>query len=181
MTEGNDGFLSRWSRRKRAGGATPVVEARAKGPSSGKAEAPPAEAERKEASARTADQTASDLPDVESLDKDSDYTPFMREGVPENLRRQALRKLWRSDPVLAFRDGLDDYDDDYTKLFPKVVSKAVKTAYRMGKGILAPDDKGAEPVAAEGAKPVADDDRTEEAEEAEPAARKGTAVPDKPA
>ena len=181
MTERNDGFLTRWSRRKRAGGATPVVEARANGSSTGRAEAPPAEAEREEASALTADQTASDLPDVASLDKDSDYTPFMREGVPENLRGQALRKLWGSDPVFAFRDGLDDYDDDYTKLFPKVVSKAVKTAYRMGKGVLTPDEKGAEPAAAEGATPAADGDRTDDAEELEPTASKGAAQPKEPA
>lgn len=181
MTESNDGFLTRWSRRKRAGGATPVVEARANGSSSGKAEAPPAEAERKEASALSADQTALDLPDVESLDKDSDYTPFMREGVPENLRGQALRKLWGSDPVFAFRDGLDDYDDDYTKMFPKLVRKVVKTAYKVGKDILAPDEKSAEPAAAEGAKPAADGDRTDGAEESEPTASKAAAQPKEPA
>ena len=179
MTEKNDGFLTRWSRRKRAGGATPVVEARANGSSSGTAAAPPAEAERKEASAQTADQTV--LPDVESLDKDSDYTPFMREGVPENLRGQALRKLWGSDPVVAFRDGLDDYDDDYTKMFPKLVRKVVKTARKLGKDVLAPDEKGAEPAAAEGAKPAADGDRTDGAEELEPTESKAAAQPKEPA
>ncbi len=179
MTRRNDGFLTRWSRRKRAGGATPVVEARATGSSSGKAEAPPAEAERKEASAQTADQTALELPDVESLDKDSDYTPFMREGVPENLRGQALRKLWSTDPVFAFRDGLDDYDDDYTKMFPKLVRKVVKTARKLGKDILAHDEKGAEPAAAEGTKPAADGDRTDGAEESDSTASK--AQPKEPA
>jgi hypothetical protein len=40
----------------------------------------------------------------------------MKQAVPEELRRLALRKLWRSDPVLANVDGLNDYDLDYTKL-----------------------------------------------------------------
>src|SRR3546814_9494628 len=39
-----------------------------------------------------------DLPPIESLDKDSDYTAFLRAGVAPELRKQALGKLWRSDP-----------------------------------------------------------------------------------
>ncbi len=57
---------------------------------------------------------AKDLPPVDGLDKDSDYTPFLGDGVPEKLARAAMRKLWRSDPIFAFRDGLDDYDEDFT-------------------------------------------------------------------
>ena len=34
--------------------------------------------------------------------------------MPEALQRAALRKLWRSNPVLANLDGLVDYADDYT-------------------------------------------------------------------
>ncbi len=66
---------------------------------------------------------AKDLPPVDGLDKDSDYTPFLEEGVPEKLARAAMRKLWRSDPIFAFRDGLDDYDDDYTII--ETIAKAV--------------------------------------------------------
>ena len=54
------------------------------------------------------------LPSVGSLGADSDYTVFMREGVPEALRVQALRKLWRSHPVIATVDDLTDYGDDMT-------------------------------------------------------------------
>ena len=53
------------------------------------------------------------LPPIGSLDADSDYTVFMREGVPEALRVQALRKLWRSHPVIAAVDDLTDYGDDH--------------------------------------------------------------------
>ena len=54
------------------------------------------------------------LPSVGSLGADSDYTVFMQEGVPAALRAQALRKLWRSHPVIAAGDDLTDYGDDMT-------------------------------------------------------------------
>ena len=53
------------------------------------------------------------LPSVGILGADSDYTVFMQEGVPEALRVQALRKLWRNHPVIAAVDDLTDYGDDY--------------------------------------------------------------------
>jgi hypothetical protein len=62
-----------------------------------------------------------DLPDIETLDKDSDFTPFLADGVPEVVKKLALRKLWGSDPVLANLDGLNDYDEDFT------IIEAIKT------------------------------------------------------
>jgi hypothetical protein len=79
-----------------------------------------------------------DLPDVESLDKDSDYTVFMQEGVPDAVRNLALRKLFASNPALAVLDGLNDYDDDYSKL--GIVTQTVKTAYKAGRGFLEDGD-----------------------------------------
>ena len=64
---------------------------------------------------------APELPDIETLEKDSDYTPFLAEGVPEAIKKLALRKLWASDPVLANIDGLNDYDEDFT------IIEAIKT------------------------------------------------------
>jgi len=52
--------------------------------------------------------------DIETLDYESDFTVFMNDKVPETLRRMALRKLWRSNPILANIDGLNDYDEDFT-------------------------------------------------------------------
>ncbi len=54
------------------------------------------------------------LPAVEDLSKDSDFTPFLAEGVPDELTRAALRKLWHSDPEFAHLDGLNDYDEDFS-------------------------------------------------------------------
>lgn len=80
-----------------------------------------------------------ELPDIETLDGDSDYTPFLGENVPEDLARMALKKLWRSNPVFANLDGLNDYDEDYSKL--GMVKMVVETAYKVGKGIVNEEDE----------------------------------------
>lgn len=61
----------------------------------------------------TIELTDADMPPLESLDEDSDYTGFLSSGVSEELRKLALRKLFNS-TVFHERDGLDDYDDDYS-------------------------------------------------------------------
>ena len=57
--------------------------------------------------------TDADMPPIESLHEDSDYSGFMSEGVSDELRNLALRKLFKA-PVFNIRDGLDEYDEDYT-------------------------------------------------------------------
>ena len=57
--------------------------------------------------------TDEDMPPLESLDENSDYSGFLSSGVSEGLRRRALRKLFSS-AVFNVPDGLDDYDDDFT-------------------------------------------------------------------
>jgi hypothetical protein len=84
------------------------------------------------------------LPPVDELTAESDYTPFLAREVPAELRRTALRKLWRSDPVLANLDGLNDYDDDVAKLG---VGKLVRTAYRIGKRLVAQAEEPGEDAA----------------------------------
>ncbi len=54
-----------------------------------------------------------ELPPLDSLDENSDYSAFMAEGVDEKIKKLALRKLFKS-AVFNIRDGLDDYDDDFT-------------------------------------------------------------------
>lgn len=82
------------------------------------------------------------LPDIESLDKDSDFTVFLTENVPEELRRRALRSLWRSDPILANLDGLNDYDEDYSTV--GTVRDVVRTVYEAGKGYLTKETRAQE-------------------------------------
>jgi hypothetical protein len=54
-----------------------------------------------------------DMPPIESLHEGSDFSAFMSSGVSDELRNLALRKLFQA-PVFNLRDGLDEYDEDYT-------------------------------------------------------------------
>jgi len=106
MTDTEKDFLGRWSRRKQAVRESDGTVADA------------AAGEPDEASAAE-DATAidpADLPDIDSLDRESDFTAFMKEGVPEDLRVRALRKLWTTDPVLANLDGLNDYEENFGEI-----------------------------------------------------------------
>jgi hypothetical protein len=113
----DDDFLSRWSRRKHASRRgekvpEPAPEdsaAAAPATASGLVGSPPAPSD--------ADQAPAELPQVESLTPESDFTPFMRNGVDPTLRQQALRTLFR-DPRFNVMDGLDVYIDDYSKPDP---------------------------------------------------------------
>lgn len=57
--------------------------------------------------------TDDDMPALDSLDESSDFSGFMSSGVSDRLRKQALRKLFSS-AGFNVRDGLDDYDEDFT-------------------------------------------------------------------
>ena len=105
-------FLARWSRRKRQAregieeGAAEPVEAESAPAGSAPAEPAPAEP-----------QALPELPDIESLGEESDYSAFMASGVDESLRRKALRKLFSS-PKFNVLDGMDDYCEDFTRWAP---------------------------------------------------------------
>ena len=100
-----EAFVQRWSRRKaRARDEAGEPQAVAQPPSP----EPPAQAAAAEAT------PPPELPDIDSLDGDSDYSAFLAEGVDAALRQRALRKLFHS-PKFNVLDGLDDYMGDYTK------------------------------------------------------------------
>src|SRR5947208_1646967 len=101
--------LSRWSRRKLAAAA----EAPAPAPASAPAVVPaPATAP-----GVLTPSAALELPPVESLTFDSDFTAFLQPGVDDKVKRAALKQLFR-DPRFNIMDGLDTYIDDYTKADP---------------------------------------------------------------
>jgi hypothetical protein len=77
-----------------------------------------------------------ELPDLATLDGSSDYRPFMRAGVPKELRREALRKLWRANPIINSLDGLDDHYVTHDFTDGATVVADLRTAYRVGKGML---------------------------------------------
>lgn len=152
----DEGFLARWSRRKRATAEGKVVPADAAevavvvdGGELG--EAATASPEQAPHTAREGGQgrgvlkrvlTEADFADVDfaALDFKSDYTRFMQHGVPDAVRNKALRQLWASDPIMANMDGLHDWWDDYTDAAVAVPAGTLKTAYRIGKGFLSDDE-----------------------------------------
>ena len=118
-------FLTRWSRRKAAA-------RRAEDPEGDEIVA----AAEPEAIAEPAPVEVPELPDPATLDIGSDFKAFMAENVPGDLRRQALRRLWRVNPIINSLDGLDDYyvTQDFTDA--ATVVPDLRTLYRVGKGML---------------------------------------------
>jgi hypothetical protein len=121
MTEG---FLSRWSRRKQA--ATQAVEQVRPPPPAESAvarehAAEPAKPESRDTSdpsQRAPDPGApvfdpASLPALESITAETDIRAFFAAGVPTELTRAALRRVWTSDPKIRDFVGLADYDWDF--------------------------------------------------------------------
>jgi len=101
----DEGLYARWSRRKSQAteqSATPVAEIES-APT-----APEAETEAAE---------KPPLPDLDTLNEDSDYSGFLSPEVDEKLRKLALRKLFHL-PQFNICDGLDDYDEDFRNFEP---------------------------------------------------------------
>jgi len=84
------------------------------------------------------------LPEPDTIELGTDITGFMRKEIPELLRRKALRALWKSNPVLAVLDGLNDYDEDFTDAAH--AGEVVKTLYKVGQGMFDKAAKRAEQV-----------------------------------
>ena len=106
--DSKESTLSRWSRRKlEADQLTPAVE------ESISPEALTVAGTEEIDAAEKPVLTDADMPDIESLNEDSDFSGFMSAGVSDKLRNLALRKLFQA-PIFNIRDGLDEYDEDYT-------------------------------------------------------------------
>ena len=121
MSEG--GFFDRWSRLKTEARETPVQ--------------PPAEA-----APAKAEEAPPELPPVDTLTIDSDFTGFLHPKVDEDLRRTALRKLF-SDPHFNVMDGLDVYIDDYSvsEPIPAAMLAGMKQAQRILRWAEGGDDE----------------------------------------
>jgi len=103
----DEDFLKRWSRRKRE-----VAKEEASRPPE-----PDVTAEAADAPAPDKTETQFDpatLPPVESITSLSDVTAFLREGVPAELTRAALRRVWTADPAIRNFVGLAENAWDFT-------------------------------------------------------------------
>lgn len=126
MAADDEGFLSRWSRRKqqvRSGQPLPPEPAPA-------AAAPvpvPAPVAAPLPAAPVAEAPAPEAPppptmaDVEGLTPQADFSRFVARDVSPEVRNAAVKRLF-ADPHFNVMDGLDIYIDDYSK--PSPLSKA---------------------------------------------------------
>jgi hypothetical protein len=118
MSDPND-FLARWSRRKRQA-ADEVVPATAgepgddteRAPERDKAVETPAAAAQTTQPAKEPFDPAS-LPSIESITAATDIRAFLAPGVPVELTRAALRRMWAADPQIRDFVGLAEYAWDF--------------------------------------------------------------------
>ena len=90
-----------------------------------------------ELEAKTDDEILDELglSDPTTLKPGDDFAAFLKDAVPDRIKKVALRKLWTSNPILANVDGLLDYGEDFTDA--AVGAGVVETTYQVGKGMLA--------------------------------------------
>jgi hypothetical protein len=103
--EPGENFLERWSRKKAEAQRDEIDDV------------PPAPEQRGEpapaATALTFD--VSSLPSLESITSVTDMRAFLAAGVPQELTRAALRRVWATDPAIRDFVGLQENDWDFTK------------------------------------------------------------------
>lgn len=106
----DDSFLARWSRRK----LHPAPGAREQPPreKDGAAVASEASANPPEDEIKSTFDPQS-LPPIESIGPGSDVRAFLAVGVPPELTRTALRRLWSSDPKIRDFVGLSENSWDF--------------------------------------------------------------------
>jgi hypothetical protein len=125
-----EGFLSRWSRRKREavddGADQPALDPA--DPTDASTQALSAEQEtgvseadaeeKKESKAAEPAFDISKLPAIESITADTDIRPFLAPGVPPALTQAALRRVWVADPRI--RDFIEIAENQWDFTAPGV-------------------------------------------------------------
>lgn len=178
----DDGFLSRWSRRKaQVARGEPVPEAVAPPPAAEAAVAvqpaafdpaspgasqalPPTPGAAPEAAV---EPPAPTMADVDLLTHESDYARFVARNVDTDVKNAALKKLF-TDPHFNVMDGLDTYIDDYGIPDPLPAGMLRQMAQSHFLGLFADEAKA----------PGAEAAATAELDASEPAASGGPAAVD---
>ena len=144
-------FLSRWSRLKR--------EDAGQAPAAAKDEVASVP-ERNVPESKEGEAALPELPPIEKLTPQSDFTAFMRPNVHDGLRRAALKKLF-SDPHFNVEDLNEAYSGDWTGGEP-ITEEMLKTL-NQARTHLFPEEKKREEalererIAAEDAAPAPED------------------------
>ena len=164
MADSDDGFLSRWARRKALVKQGAPVPSEAPAPV---AELRPAAPPQQPATAATAAEPPAvaappppTLEDVAALTKDSDYSRFVAHDVEPGVRNAAMKKLF-TDPHFNVMDGLDIYIGDYNTFepIPKSMLRQLVSARALG---LIDDELEEQPQPDNG--PLAEPSRHEDAD-----------------
>ena len=108
---GDNTFLARWSRRKRA--AAPDARERPKPENAGGGAASRASAAALSPGEAQPLYDPTSLPPIESIVAGSDISAFLAAGVPADLTRVALRRVWSSDPMIRDFVGLSENSWDF--------------------------------------------------------------------
>ena len=155
----DDGFLSRWSRRKvqaRTGEVT--VEEPEPAPKPSPAPTLASAASPAPVALVPAEDQPSDPPpplptmdDVMALTKESDFSRFVKPDVDPGVRNAAFKKLF-SDPFFNEMDGLDIYIDDYSQPNPLPLSLARKLTSAKALNLFETPEEKAARLATEAAK-----------------------------
>lgn len=158
----DDGFLSRWSRRKvqvRQGEAVPElplpppVMQPLPQPAAAVAELEPGAA----APAVEPAPPPPTLDEAQALTPLSDFRRFVTPDVAPEVRNAALKQLF-SDPHYNLMDGLDTYIDDYGKPDPIPESMLRQMAQAQFLNLFADDPEPAVPAPAASPEPAAPDE-----------------------
>ena len=110
-----DGFLGRWSQRKQAlregrAVAEPPIDKRIGVEDAANGAEPETSSQQPQADPPAPAPT---LADVQALNADSSFAPFVARDVAPEVRNAAMKKLF-ADPHYNVMDGLDIYIDDYS-------------------------------------------------------------------
>jgi Protein of unknown function (DUF3306) len=96
----DDDFLQRWSRRKQEAQKPAALPAAKPAP--------------KVAAKAEPEFDVTTLPPLESINALTDITAFLQKGVPAELARAALRRVWTADPAIRDFVGLAENAWDFT-------------------------------------------------------------------
>jgi len=159
--EPDDGFLTRWSRRKasvRQGqtvpAAPPLPPLPAQPPAAPAAQPTEAAAAATPAPLAPAAPPPLTLEDVEQLTPSSDFSRFVAPQVTPDVRNAALKTLF-TDPHFNVMDGLDTYIEDFGKPDPLPAGMLRKMMQSQLLNLFADDKPAAGPAAAASAQPLA--------------------------
>jgi hypothetical protein len=106
MAGDDEGFLARWSRRKREAEATAPEPAEP-------ATAPEASDQPPASEPPSVADIVAQLPPIEEITAATDIRAFLAPGVPSELRLAALRRAWSTDPAIRDFIGLAENQWDF--------------------------------------------------------------------